>query len=63
MPLCAQDVQAAGLHHGIVLDLRRRLVRGDDFVPLLLRGFELLRLVVEAHETCPRIGLERAFRR
>src|SRR6202012_4269017 len=57
----AEDVQATGFDHGVVLDFRGGLVRGNGFVPLLLRDLELLRLVVEANHARRRDGRDGAF--
>ena len=59
--LGAEDVQAAGFNDGVVLGLGGGFVGGDGGVPVLLRDFELLRLVVEADEAGGRYGRDGAF--
>jgi len=59
--LGAEDVEAAGFDHGIVLGLGGGGVGGDGGVPVSLREFELLRLVVEADEAGSGDGSDGAF--
>jgi hypothetical protein len=40
--LRAEDVQAARVDDRVMLGFRGRRMLGDGFIPLLLRGFELL---------------------
>ena len=61
MALGAEDVEAAGFDDGIVLGLGGGGVGGDGGVPVGLRDFELLRLVVEADEAGGGDGGDGAF--
>ena len=57
----AEDVQAAGFDDGVVFRFRCSRVGGDGVVPVRLRDFELLRLVVEADEAGGGDGGDGAF--
>ena len=57
----AEDVEATGFDDGVMLGFGGGGVGFDGVVPVLLRDFELLRLVVEADEACESDGGDGAF--
>ena len=61
MPLCAEDVEAAGGDDGVVLGLGGSFVGGYGGVPGLVGGLELLAVVVEAEHAGAGDGLDRAL--
>ena len=60
--LGAEDVQASGADDCVVLSLGCSFVRGYCGIPGGLRGFELLRLIVEAEHARRRDGRDGSFR-